>query len=94
MLSSPVRTWNFGYDQRKSIMIHLGNLIVIDEKEPMLLELRSQDLVDLLELRPSERLGHIIELNRSAHYHNRLDAFALLDRLTEISTPQDPGKLG
>ncbi len=65
-------------------MIHLGNLTIIDDKEPVLMDLGSQDLVELLELQPSERLGHIIELNRTARYHNRLDAFALLDRLTEM----------
>jgi hypothetical protein len=66
-------------------MVNLGNLIIIDEQEPILKELGSQDLVDLLELPPAQRLGHIIELNRSAHYGNRLDAFALLERLAEIS---------
>jgi hypothetical protein len=72
-------------------MIHLGNLTIIDDKEPVLMELGSQDLVVLLELPPSERLGHIIELNRTARYHNRLDAFALLDRLTEITAYQHYG---
>ena len=73
-------------------MIHLGNLTIIDDKERALMELGSQDLLVLLELHPSERLGHIIELNRTARYHNRLDAFALLDRLTEITTHQGAGR--
>lgn len=73
-------------------MVHLGNLIVIDGREPVLMELGSQDLVDLLELRPSQRLGHIIELNRTARYRNRLDAFALLDRLAEIAGEKEQGR--
>ncbi len=73
-------------------MVHIGNLIVLDATEPILRELWSQDLVDLLDLQPSQRLGHIIELNRSARYHNRLDAFVLLDRLAEISGQKEPGK--
>jgi hypothetical protein len=72
-------------------MIHLGNLTIIDDKEPALMELGSQDLLELLDLPPSERLGHIIELNRTARYHNRLDAFALLDRLAEITAYQQSG---
>ena len=73
-------------------MVHMGNLIVIDDKEPVLLELESQDLEALLELRPSERLGRIVELNRSARYRNRLDAFVLLDRLSEISSHHESGR--
>lgn len=66
-------------------MVHLGNLTVIDQTEPLLMELDAQDLVYLLELPEAERLGHIIGLNRSPRYHNRLNAFALLERLMEAA---------
>ncbi len=72
-----------------SIMVHLGNLTVIDQNEPLLMELDAQDLVYLLELPGAERLGHIISLNRSPRYHNRLNAFALLERLMEASGDPD-----
>ncbi len=64
-------------------MVHLGNLTVIDQNEPLLMELDPQDLVFLLELPATQRLGHIVSLNRTARYANRLNAFALLERLGE-----------
>lgn len=64
-------------------MVHLGNLTVIDQNEPLLMELDPQDLVFLLELPAAQRLGHIVSLNRTARYSNRLNAFALLERLSE-----------
>lgn len=62
-------------------MVHSGNLTVIDQNEPLLMELEPQDLVFLLELPANQRLGHIVSLNRTARYANRLNAFALLERL-------------
>ena len=67
------------------IMVHLGNLTVIDQNEPLLMELDAQDLVYLLELPEVERMGHIISLNRTPRYANSLNAFALLQRLMEAS---------
>ncbi|MBK8611933.1 MAG: hypothetical protein IPN85_00305 [Flavobacteriales bacterium] len=64
-------------------MVHLGNLTVIDQNEPLLMELDPQDLVYLLELPAGQRLGHIVSLNRTVRYGNRLNAFALLERLTQ-----------
>jgi hypothetical protein len=73
-------------------MVHLGNLTVIDQNEPLLMELDPRDLVYLLELAETERLGHIISLNRTPRYHNRLNAFALLERLMEAAG-DPPGRV-
>ncbi len=71
-------------------MITPGALIVIDERDPVLMDLEAKDLEHLLELRPSERLGYIMELNQTPRYHYRLNAFVLLDRLAEFTKHHRP----
>jgi hypothetical protein len=63
-------------------MVKLGNITVIDQQDQLLLELDPHDLEYLLELPEVERLGHIVSLNRTPRYGNRLNAFALLERLS------------
>lgn len=59
-------------------------VIVIDEREPLLAVLDAPDLLYLLELPDREWLGHIVSLNRTERYHNRLNAFALAERLARL----------
>ncbi len=66
-------------------MVKLGNLTVIDQNDHVLLELDAQDLEYLLELPEQERMGHIVSLNRTARYANRLNAFSLFERLKVAS---------
>jgi hypothetical protein len=68
-------------------MDRIPQLTVIDEQEPLLQALDSADLVYLLELPPTERLGRIVSLNRTPRYANRLNAFALVERLARLSAP-------
>lgn len=62
---------------------------MIDQSEPLLLELDPLDLVHLLELPAHDRLGRIVSLNRTSRYNNRLEAFALLARLAEVTGEQE-----
>jgi hypothetical protein len=48
-------------------------------------ELDEKDLLELLALRPDQWLGRIISLNRSARYHNSLDAVTLSSKLKELA---------
>ncbi|MBL8000924.1 MAG: hypothetical protein JNL05_03075 [Flavobacteriales bacterium] len=72
-------------------MVKLGNFTVIDQNDQVLLELDPHDLEYLLELPEVERLGHIVSLNRTPRYGNRLNAFALLERL-RTATEELPGR--
>lgn len=72
-------------------MVKLGNFTVIDQNDQVLLELDPHDLEYLLELPEVERLGHIVSLNRTSRYSNRLNAFALLERLRS-ATEELPGR--
>jgi len=68
-------------------MVHMGDLTVIDQFDGQLLELEAHDLEYLLTLPEVERLGHIVSLNRTPRYGNRLNAFALLERLAALRAP-------
>jgi len=70
-------------------MHKLGNLTLIDQNDQLLMELDAADLEYLLALPESQRLGHIVSLNRTGRYANRLNAFALLERLWQ-ATSQAP----
>jgi hypothetical protein len=47
-------------------------------------ELDEKDLLELLALRQDQWLGRILSLNRSARYHNSLDAVTLSSKLKEL----------
>jgi hypothetical protein len=72
-------------------MVHMGNLTLIDQFDGLLMELDARDLEYLLELPEAERLGHIVSLNRTPRYGNRLNAFALLERLAALQAPAGEG---
>lgn len=71
-------------------MVHIGDVTVIDQFDGQLMELDARDLEYLLELPEVERLGHIVSLNRTPRYGNRLNAFALLERLAALGAPEGP----
>jgi hypothetical protein len=75
-------------------MRHLGNMIEIGRDEMLLLALDARDLERLLELPAAERIGRIVALNRTARYANRLQAFALLERLDKIEAGKDDPSMG
>lgn len=60
------------------------HVTVIDEREPLLAVLEPDDLLYLLGLPAREWLAQIVALNRTPHYHNRLNAFALAERLARL----------
>lgn len=67
-------------------MVNLGGLTVLNASDDLLMDLEAADLEYLLALPEVERLGHIVSLNRTARYRNRLNAFALLERLAAIGS--------
>jgi hypothetical protein len=81
------------FDRSNTIqgMMRIGDLTVMDQHDEVLLALESRDLEYLLELPEMERLGHIVSLNRTPRYANRLNAFALLERLAALRAPAGMG---
>lgn len=46
--------------------------------------LRADDLLALFELAPDQVLGAIVALNRTAHYHNSLNAIVLAGEVIDL----------